>query len=478
VNQETRTSILVVDDEPAIRESLRMILEFEGFEVAEARHGAEALALMAERQPDAVILDVKLPEIDGLGVLLAMRERGLELPVVVISGHGDMSTAVEAARRGAFDFLEKPLQRDRLLITLRNALEAGRLRRENLAQRQEPDEMVGDSAPMRRLRSTIERAAPTTSTVLITGESGTGKELVARAIHRASPRAARPYVQVNCAAIPEELIESELFGHEKGSFTGAVRKQIGKFLAAHGGTIFLDEIGDMSARTQAKVLRVLQSGEVEPVGAEKVVRVDVRVVAATNRDLERDIADGRFREDLYYRLNVIPLRTPPLRERAADIPALVDYFARRFGVALPGRARRFDREAVEQLQALPWRGNVRELRNFVERLMVLAAGEVVTRQDVVDAMGTGRSPMSEAALAARTLRQFREVSETAFIRHKLEENDWNVTQTASAIDTPRSNLYKKMEAYGIRRHGAVVEPPSADGGAVGDEATDADGDDE
>jgi two-component system, NtrC family, nitrogen regulation response regulator NtrX len=477
VTQDTRASILVVDDEPAIRESLRMILEFEGFEVAEARHGAEALAMLAERAPDAVILDVKMPEIDGLGVLSAMRERGLDLPVLVVSGHGDMSTAVEAARRGAYDFLEKPLQRDRLLISLRNALEAGRLRRENLAQRQEPDEMVGDSAPMRRLRSTIERAAPTTSTVLITGESGTGKELVARAIHRGSPRATRAYVQVNCAAIPEELIESELFGHEKGSFTGAVRKQIGKFLAAHGGTIFLDEIGDMSARTQAKVLRVLQSGEVEPVGSEKVVRVDVRVVAATNRDLERDIADGRFREDLFYRLNVIPLRTPALRERAADIPALVDYFARRFGSALPGRPRRFDREAVEQLQALPWRGNVRELRNFLERLMVLAAGDVITRQDVVDAMGTGRSPMSEAALAARTLRQFREVSETAFIRHKLEENDWNVTQTASAIDTPRSNLYKKMEAYGIRRAGgAAVEPPSP--GGDGAEPELGEGDDE
>ena len=453
-----KATILVVDDEPGIRESLRMILEFEGFEVVEARHGAEAVARVTERRPDAMLLDVKLPEIDGLGVLQALRERGIDLPVLVISGHGDLSTAVEAARRGAYDFFEKPLQRDRLLVSLRNALEAARLRRENLALRQEPDEMVGDSVPMRRLRSIIERAAPVASTVLITGESGTGKELVARAIHRGSPRSGKPYVQVNCAAIPEELIESELFGHEKGSFTGAVRRQTGKFSAAHGGTIFLDEIGDMSARTQAKVLRVLQSGEVEPVGADKVARVDVRVIAATNRDLEKDIAEGRFREDLYYRLNVIPIRTPSLRERSGDIPALVDYFAQRFAAALSGRPRRLAAGAVAQLQSLPWRGNVRELRNFVERLMVLTPRDTVERQDVLEAVGAGSATVSEAALSAKTLREFREISEEAFIRRKLEENDWNVTQTATAIDTPRSNLYKKMEAFGIRRQGMPEAP--------------------
>jgi two-component system nitrogen regulation response regulator NtrX len=467
-----KATILVVDDEAGIRESLRMILEFEGFEVLEARHGAEAVARVSERQPDAMLLDVKLPEIDGLGVLQALRERGFDLPVLVISGHGDLSTAVEAARRGAYDFFEKPLQRDRLLVSLRNALEAARLRRENLALRQEPDEMVGDSTPMRRLRSMIERAAPVASTVLITGESGTGKELVARAIHRGSPRAAKPYVQVNCAAIPEELIESELFGHEKGSFTGAVRRQTGKFSAAHSGTIFLDEIGDMSARTQAKVLRVLQSGEVEPVGAEKVARVDVRVIAATNRDLEKDIADGRFREDLYYRLNVIPIHTPSLRDRSTDIPALVDYFARRFAAALSGRARRFSPDAVTQLQTLAWKGNVRELRNFVERLMVLAPGETVERLDVLEAAGSAKAAVSEAALSAKTLREFREISEETFIRRKLEENDWNVTQTATSIDTPRSNLYKKMEAYGIRRQGTGEGPeePESFAGDEGEEA--------
>src|SRR5436305_2117232 len=284
-----RASVLIVDDESAIRESLRMILEYEGYRVDEAGDGPQALAKVAERLPDAVVLDIKMPGMDGLDLLRAFRERGYEMPVLMISGHADVATAVEATRRGAYDFFEKPLQRERVLLALRNATESARLAAENRNLRPEAEALIGSALAMNRLRETIEKAAPTPATVLVTGESGTGKELVARAIHRLSPRRDRPIVQVNCAAIPEELIESELFGHEKGSFTGAVRKAMGKFVAADTGTIFLDEIGDMSARTQAKVLRVLQNGEVEPVGAERTIQVDVRVVAATNRNLEEEI---------------------------------------------------------------------------------------------------------------------------------------------------------------------------------------------
>jgi two-component system nitrogen regulation response regulator NtrX len=450
-NDSFRASVLVVDDESSIRDSLRMILEYEGYRVEEAPGGPQALARMADRSPDAVLLDVKMPEMDGIEVLRAMRERGYDMPVLVVSGHADVATAVEATRLGAYDFFEKPLQRERVLVSLRNAVESARLRAENRSLGKEPETLIGAAVAMRKLRETIEKAAPTNATVLITGESGTGKELVARAIHRASSRRERPLIQVNCAAIPEELIESELFGHEKGSFTGAVRKQMGKFVAADGGTIFLDEIGDMSARTQAKVLRVLQNGEVEPVGAERTVQVDVRVVAATNRSLEDEIAAGRFREDLYYRLNVIPIRTPALRERLEDVPLLVDYFVRRYSEANNCRGKELAEDALSHLRALPWKGNVRELKNLVERLLILSPGDTVTREDVIGATGGARPELSSGVLAVKTLREFRDVSERMFLVHKLEENSWNVTQTAQSIDTPRSNLYKKLEQYDIRR---------------------------
>jgi two-component system, NtrC family, nitrogen regulation response regulator NtrX len=326
--------------------------------------------------------------------------------------------------------------------------------------RQEPDQLIGTAAAMRRLRETIEKAAPTPATVLITGESGTGKELVARAIHRMSQRRERPLVQVNCAAIPEELIESELFGHEKGSFTGAVRRQLGKFVAADGGTIFLDEIGDMSARTQAKVLRVLQNGEVEPVGAEKTVQVDVRVVAATHRNLEDEIAAGRFREDLYYRLNVIPVRTPPLREHLEDVPLLVEYLVRRYAEQNNYRPKELSADAMAHMKSLPWKGNVRELKNLVERLLILSPGDGITREDVISATGGARPELSGSLMAVGTLREFRDLSERMFLIHKLEENNWNVTQTAQAIDTPRSNLYKKLDQYQIHRDAIPREEPS------------------
>ena len=447
-------SVLVVDDEESIRDSLRMILEHDGYRVDEASGGGEALARIAQRQPDAILLDIKMPDMDGLTVLQSMREKGYLTPVIMITGHGDIDTAVDATRRGAFDFFEKPLQRDRVLLSLRNAVESHRLARDTRDGTPRPDDLVGSSAPMRELRSTMEAAGPTPATVLIVGESGTGKELVAHGIHRLSPRRDKSFVQVNCAAIPDELIESELFGHEKGSFTGAVRKQIGKFVAADGGTIFLDEIGDMSPRTQAKVLRVLQSGEVERVGSEKMVRVDVRVIAATHRDLEREIADGRFREDLYYRLNVVPIRTPPLRERTGDIPELAEYFIRRYAADQNYPRRELSEEAVEQLQSMPWKGNVRELKNLIERLLILSRGETITRKDVLQVQGRSEQEMPHDLASAGSLKEFRERAERMFLLRKLDEHGWNVTQTAKAISTPRSNLYKKLEQYGIERDDA------------------------
>ena len=449
--KDYRATVLVVDDEASIRESLRMVLEYEGYRVEEATSGEQALDRVRANAPQALLLDVKMPGMDGLEALAALRERGYDMPVLIITGHGDVATAVEATRNGAFDFFEKPLQRDRVVVSLRNAIDSYKLRREPGVARLAADELVGSSAAMRRLRETIAKAAPTTATVLVTGESGTGKELVARAIHRQSQRRDRDLVQVNCAAIPEELIESELFGHEKGSFTGASRRQVGKFVAADGGTIFLDEIGDMSARTQAKVLRVLQDGDVEPVGAQKTVRVDVRVVAATNRDLEESIADGKFREDLYYRLNVIPVHTPPLREHLEDLEELCDYFLRRFSEDNNYPPRELSAEALELLRSMPWKGNVRELKNVVERVLILAGSNPIEREEVAELIGSGREELAAPLTGARTLREFREGAERLFLLRKLDENDWNVTKTAEAVETPRSNLYKKMEQYGIKR---------------------------
>src|SRR5579872_6113076 len=458
-----KTRILVIDDEAAIRDSLRMTLEYEGYEFIGAATGQEGLALAERDAPDLVLLDVKMPGMDGIEVLERLRNMNESLPVVVVSGHGSISTAVEATKKGAFDFIEKPVASDRVLLSLRNALDQRRLRDENRSLKRAVEvrhQMIGESGALKQVMSSISRAAPTNATVLITGESGVGKELVARTIHRNSLRSRERFVQVNCAAIPEDLIESELFGHEKGSFTGATEKQVGKFEQADRGTIFLDEVGDMSAKTQAKVLRVLQEGEVERLGSARTIKVDVRVIAATNKNLEEEIEKGHFREDLYFRLAVIPIHVPALRERPDDIPALVRHFADLFSRENNRRAQRFTPAALEALQTARWKGNVRELRNTVERLIIMTSGDTIDVEDLRDivrpdtrpapAEGSGAAPAAGGNhVAPGTLREFKELAERKFLVDKLRENAWNISKTAEIIGTPRSNLYKKLEQYGI-----------------------------
>jgi two-component system nitrogen regulation response regulator NtrX len=452
-----KSRILVVDDEAAIRDSLKMTLEYEGYEFLGAATGQEGLALIEREGPDLVLLDVKMPGMDGLEVLDRIRALNDALPVVVVSGHGTISTAVEATKKGAFDFIEKPFASDRVLVSLRNALDQRRLRDENRSLKKAVEvrhQMIGESAALKQVTAAIARAAPTNATVLIQGESGVGKELVARTIHRNSLRSRERFVQVNCAAIPEELIESELFGHEKGSFTGATEKQVGKFEQADRGTIFLDEVGDMSAKTQAKVLRVLQEGEVERLGSARTIKVDVRVIAATNKNLEEEIERGHFREDLYFRLAVIPISVPPLRERPVDIPQLVRYYIEQLSRDNNTRPKRITQAALDALQRHRWKGNIRELRNTVERLLIMSAGDTIDVGDLPDLLRSAGGAAVKAGgdsepAKAGTLREFKDVSERAYLVAKLRENGWNISKTAEVIDTPRSNLYKKLEQYQI-----------------------------
>ncbi len=484
--------ILVIDDEAAIRDSLRMILEYEGYECILAPTAQDGINVIERDPPDLVFLDIKMPHMDGLEALERIKVLHETVPVVMISGHATVSTAVEATKKGAFDFIEKPLASDRVLLTVRNALDQQRLKDENITLKRAAEarhEMVGESDALQSVRDAIARAAPTNATVLILGESGVGKELVARAIHRNSLRARERFVQVNCAAIPEELIESELFGHEKGSFTGATEKQIGKFEQADRGTIFLDEVGDMSAKTQAKVLRVLQEGEVERLGSSRTMKVDVRVIAATNKDLESEIDGGRFREDLYFRLSVIPIHVPPLRDRVEDIPLLVKHFTDLSSKEGSFRPKRVTAAAMEILQQHRWKGNIRELRNTVERLLIMTRADTIDASDLRDmlradprsALGAGAAVAGAGASAAAgtgagmgatggaqaaqgaaggpsppeppmkpgTLREFKEAAERTFLVEKLRENGWNISRTAEVIGTPRSNLYKKLEQYQI-----------------------------
>jgi two-component system nitrogen regulation response regulator NtrX len=448
--------ILVVDDEQGVRAALGQLLEYEGYEIKTAPNGVEALATYEKFRPQLVFLDVKMSGMDGIEALRKIKELDANAIVVMISGHATIQTAVEATQLGAYDILEKPLDTDRILVLLRNALEHLDLQEENARLRESIEsryEIVGRSYVINALMAKIEKVGPSPARVLITGENGTGKELVARAIHRLSPRAAKPLVEVNCAAIPAELIESELFGHMKGSFTGAIADRAGKFEQADKGTLFLDEVGDMSIAAQAKVLRVLQDGDVTRIGGSKRIQVDVRVLAATNKKLEDEIEAGRFREDLYYRLNVVPLHVPPLRDRREDIPMLAQYFVNQLSTRDGAPSRNIDDSALEALSELDWPGNVRELRNTIERLLILASGPRIVASDV--GRLTGPRPADASTLGSlldcKTFEEFRAAAERAFLLAKLREYDWNVSETARGLDMPRSNLYKKIDRYMLSR---------------------------
>jgi two-component system nitrogen regulation response regulator NtrX len=459
--------VLVIDDDHKIRDSFKMILEYAGYDVVLAATGDEGVKLAEQEAPDLVFCDIKMPGMDGLEVLQKLQHLKDVMPIVVVTGNADIQNAVEATRLGAFDFIEKPVSSERLLVSVRNAVDTRRLKTENKGFKRDAEkkyQIIGDSPTLAVVRSAIQKAAPTNATVLIWGESGVGKELVARAIHRESLRRDGPFVQVNCAAIPDELIESELFGHEKGSFTGATDRQIGKFEQADKGTIFLDEIGDMSLKTQAKVLRVLQEQELERLGSNRVIKVDVRVIAATNKNLEEEIDRHTFREDLFYRLNVVPIHVPSLRERREDVPALVRHFADLFARDNNFRRKTFTAQAMEKLKQQHWRGNIRELRNFVERLVIMTSLDSIDAGDIPEggvirgelsvpvtvASGEVSTTASEQSwMQANTLQEFKSGSERAYLVSKLRENGWNISKTAEVIDTPRSNLYKKLEQYQI-----------------------------
>ncbi|MDT8442224.1 MAG: sigma-54 dependent transcriptional regulator [Desulfuromonadales bacterium] len=450
-------TILIVDDESSICASLTGILQDEGFTSNAVNSGKAALARLADERPDLILLDIWMPGMDGLETLAKIKDVYPDQLVIMMSGHGTIETAVRATKLGAYDFIEKPLSIEKVLISIQNAMKVGQLVEENRelkAKIAKDYEMIGDSRAIRELRRQIEVAGPTSGWILITGENGTGKELVARAIHQHSKRVDKPFVEVNCAAIPEELIESELFGHEKGSFTGATAQRRGKFDQAHAGTLFLDEIGDMSLKTQAKVLRILQEHKFERVGGNRTIEVDVRVIAATNKSLEDEIATGNFREDLYYRLNVIPFHVPALRERKEDIPALIHHFLSYFCRKESRDIKAIDEEAMNCLVNYNWPGNVRELKNLTERLVIMCPGPLITSANLPVTIRGGGKPAPgtakhEEGLNADTLRVAREEFEKEYLLRKLEENDWNISRTAECIEVERSNLHRKIKAYGI-----------------------------
>jgi len=448
-------TVLIADDEKNIRTSLGVAFRLDGYEVRTVENGHQALEAVERGGIDLVVLDLQMPELDGMGTLRELRRRELNVPVMFLTAHGTVETAVEATKLGAFDFVEKPPHAEKILLTARNALRQASLEEENRRLREEfaPDrDMIGSSPPMRKLFEQIRRVAPTQARVLILGENGTGKELIARALHRFSSRAGGPFVPVNCAAIPRDLFESELFGHEKGAFTGATARRKGKFVRADGGTAFLDEIAEIPLELQSKILRVLESGELEPVGADAEVEVDVRVIAATNRDIEREVAEGRFREDLYYRLKVVTLEAPPLRERRDDVPALVDHFLERACEENNLKAKALDPDAVALLAGHDYPGNVRELRNLIERLVILSPGDTIGEEDVRIALPA--RPASSAApdlAAGRPLREVMEGLERQVIRQALERNGWRMAATARDLGLERSHLYKKVRALGIER---------------------------
>jgi two-component system nitrogen regulation response regulator NtrX len=444
----TDTVIFIVDDEEGIRESLSGIFEDEGYTVLTAGTAEEAFDMLKEQTPDLMFLDVWLPGIDGIQALTKIRERNPELPIVMISGHGNIELAVNATRIGAYDFLEKPLSLERVLLVASRALERRTLELENKALKQDLTEkwrLIGNSPKMKQLSEQIDMAAKSNGRVLILGESGAGKELVAHTLHGSSTRASKPFIEMNCAAIPQELIESELFGHEKGSFTGAFERKKGKFELADEGTLFLDEIGDMSLSTQAKVLRVIETQEFQRVGGSKNIKVDVRIISATNKDLAEEVKKSTFREDLFYRLNVIPIPLPPLRERKEDIPELVDYFLGYFAAEYGQKPKKITPDGLKMLEVYDWPGNIRELRNVIERLVIMIPSNTVTPKNII----LGEAARSDY-FTFNTLKEARESFEKDFIIKKLEENSWNISKTAEILDIERSNLHRKIKAYDIK----------------------------
>src|SRR5690554_2671474 len=450
--------ILIIDDEKIIRATLKEILEYEHHEIFEAQDGEEGIRMIEEEDFDLVLCDVKMPKMDGLEVLDRANKMDKAPQFIMISAHGSIETAVEATKKGAFDFIPKPPDLNRLLLTVRNALEKNSLMSETAVLKKKLSrklDMVGNSPALQRVKDTIEKVAPTDARVLITGQNGTGKELVAHWIHQKSNRSKSPFVAVNCASIPSELIESELFGHEKGSFTSAMKQRIGKFEQASGGSLFLDEIGDMSLSAQAKVLRALQENRITRVGGDRAIPVDVRVIAATNKDLLRQIEENKFREDLYHRLSVILINVPPLRERREDIPIITKHFCERLSRRNGVEPKQFSDEALERLKRYEWRGNVRELHNVVERLLILSEGETISVSDVERYVQVGpaatSNPLTGLLDEFDQFSDFRDSAEKLFIIRKLDENDWNVSKTAEAIGIQRSHLYNKMNKYGIER---------------------------
>jgi len=447
-------SIIIIDDEKEICESIKFILEYEGYNVDSSTSPLEGINKISSGSFSSLLLDIQMPEMSGFEVLKRVKEINPNLSVIIISAHGSVENAIKATKLGAFDFIEKPIDRDKLLISVRNAVEQSNLIAENKEIKKTlagNGKILGKSKAITGILEIIDRVAPLETRVLITGENGTGKELVASAIHSKSERKDKPFIEVNCAAIPNELIESELFGHEKGSFTGAFQQRIGRFELANKGTLFLDEIGDMSLQAQSKVLHALESGRIERVGGAKKIEVDVRVLSATNKNIKEEIEKGNFREDLYHRLNVIPIHIPPLRERTDDIPILVEHFANDIAAKHKKPVIKFTDEAISLMQSLPWTGNVRELRNVIERIMILIDKKEIKRSDIDFLATSGQSKIDDIIEGSNSFQEFKEKAERVFILKQLKENDWNISKTAEALDIQRSHLYNKMKKYEIEK---------------------------
>ena len=447
-------SILIIDDEIQICESIKMILDYAGYNSTYTTDAKEGLKKLANTQYSALLLDIQMPEMTGFDVLKKVKVSNNDLSVIIISAHGSVENAIKATKLGAFDFIEKPIDRDKLLLSVRNAVEQSNLLIENKEIKKSIEgegEILGESKAIKSILEMIDKVAPLNTRVLITGENGTGKELVARAIHQKSLRENQPFVEVNCAAIPNELIESELFGHEKGSFTGAVQKRIGRFELANKGTLFLDEIGDMSHQTQAKVLRAIEDGKIERVGGGKKIEVDVRIIAATNKNLKEEIEKENFREDLFHRLNVIPINIPPLRERLEDIPILIEHFADDITKKHKKGPVNFNPDAIQFLKSLNWSGNVRELRNIVERIIIIVDKREIDKKDIEFLFAPGQASMDDIIDGSNSFQEFKEKAERAFILKQLNINNWNISKTAEMLEIQRSHLYNKMKKYVIEK---------------------------